>query len=91
MSEYKPYDFGFGRVWDSVHVERRSGYSSSVTDYHMHDFYEINLILSGNVKILLKDRFEEGLENRIVITRPGSAHFIACNPDTLYSRMYLVF
>ena len=91
LSEYKPYDFGFGKVWDSVHVERRSGYSSSVTDYHKHGFYEINLILSGNVKILLKDRFEEGTENRIVMTRPGTAHFIACNPDALYSRIYLVF
>ena len=91
LSEHSTYDFGFGQVWDSVHVERRSGYSSSVTDYHKHGFYEINLILSGNVKILLKDRFEEGTENRIVMTRPGTAHFIACNPDALYSRIYLVF
>ena len=91
MSEHSTYDFGFGQVWDSVHVERRSAYSSSVSDYHKHSFYEINLILLGNVKILLKDRFEEGRENRIVLTRPGTAHFISCDPDTLYSRMYLVF
>ena len=45
----------------------------------------------GNVKILLKDRFEEGCENRIVLTRPNTPHFISCNPDTLYSRLYLVF
>ena len=91
MSDYKSYDYGFGRVWSTVHVERRAGYSSSVTDSHKHHFYEINLILSGNVKILLKDRFEEGEGCRIVLTRPDTAHFISCKPDTLYSRIYLVF
>ena len=91
MSDYKPYDYGFGQVWKTVHVERRSAYVSSVTDYHKHNFYEINLILSGNVKILLKDTFEEGTENRMVLTRPNTPHFISCHPDTLYSRLYLVF
>ena len=91
MSHHPSYDYGFGTVWNTVHVERRAGYHSSVTDYHKHAFYEINLILSGNVKILLKDRFEEGCENRIVLTRPDTAHFISCNSDTLYSRLYLVF
>jgi len=91
LSEYHKYDYGFGSVWENVYVERRAGYYSSVTDYHKHDFYEINLILSGNIKVLLKDRSEEGSENRIVLTRPNTAHFISCNPDTLYSRIYLVF
>ena len=91
MSDYKSYDYGFGRVWSTVHVERRAGYSSSVTDFHKHDFYEINLILSGNVKILLKDRFEEGCGACLVLTRPDTAHFISCKPDTLYSRLYLIF
>ena len=85
------YDYGFGRVWNQVYVNRREGYSTSVTDYHEHGFYEINLILSGNVKILLGDRAEEGTGSRIVLTRPGTPHYISCKPDTLYSRLYLVF
>ena len=91
MSSSNMYDYGYGKLWNDVHVERRSGYSTSVTDFHKHSFYEINLILSGNIKILLQDRFEEGTENKIVLTRPGTAHFISCKPDTLYSRIYLVF
>ena len=91
MLKDKSYDYGFGEVWKTVHVERRAGYHSSVTDYHKHDFYEINLILSGNIKILLKDKFEQGRENRMVLTRPNTAHFISCHPDTLYKRLYLLF
>lgn len=86
-----PYDHGFGTLWTDVSVRTREGYSTSVTDYHRHDFYEINLILSGNVKILLADRSEEGCGSRIVLTRPGTLHYIACKPDTLYKRQYLCF
>lgn len=46
------YDYGFKKVWNDVFIAHREGYYTSVTDYHEHDFYEINLILSGNVKIL---------------------------------------
>lgn len=91
MSSNPMYDFGFGIAWKTLHVERREGYYTSVTDYHRHDFYEINLILSGNIKILLKDRFEEGRECRMVLTGPKTPHYISCKPDTLYRRLYLVF
>ena len=91
MKKQDRYDFGFGTVWQNAYVQQKDGYATSVTDYHEHDFYEINLILSGNVKILLSDRSEEGTEERVVLTRPGTPHYIACRPDTLYSRLYLVF
>lgn len=91
MQKYDAYGHGFGDVWKDVYVHSREGYSTSVTDYHEHGFYEINLILSGNVKILLGDRSEEGTENRIVLTRPKTPHYIACKADTLYSRLYLNF
>lgn len=91
MQKIKSYDYNFGTEWDTFHVEYREGYYTSVTDYHKHDFYEINLILSGNIKILLKDRFEESKENRMVLTCPGTPHYITCSPDTLYRRLYLVF
>ena len=91
MSSNNMYDYGYGKLWNDVHVERRSGYSTSVTDFHKHSFYEINLILSGNIKILLQDRFEEGTENKIVSPDPvlhtlyhvSPTHYIA--EFTLYS------
>ncbi len=91
MNGNKLYDYNFGTVWNTFHVEQREGYYTSVTDYHKHDFYEINLILSGNVNILLRDRFESGKENRLVLTRPNTPHYITCASDTLYRRIYLVF
>lgn len=91
MSENLLHNHDFGTAWKTIHIYRREGFYTSVTDYHEHPFYEINLILSGNVKIILKDRFEEGCRNHIVLARPGTPHYIACKPDTLYRRIYLVF
>lgn len=85
------YDQGFGAVWSDAAVFYREGNGTSVTDYHEHDFYEINLILSGDVKILLGEGSTEGTGCRIVLTRPHSPHYIACRTDTLYSRIYLMF
>ena len=91
MDTKRLYDYGFGTAWKTVHVEKREGYYTSVTDFHEHDFYEINLILSGNVKILLKDSFEMGGENKVVLTGPNTPHYILCQSDTLYSRLYVLF
>lgn len=85
------FDHSFGTEWDKLLVAERQGFSTSVADYHRHNFYEINLILSGNVKILLGDSSEKGCENRLVLTRPGTPHYITCRPDTLYRRLYLLF
>ena len=87
----KLYDHGYGIKWDSVYVEQRERYHSSVADFHEHDFYEINLILSGNVNILLTNQSDGGMSSKIVLTKPNTTHFISCNPDTLYSSLYLVF
>ena len=91
MSKSDLYDFGFGTVWHDVFVDHRAGYTTSVTDHHVHQFYEINLILSGNIRILTADRAEEHRGNCMVLTHPGTPHYISCRPDTLYSRLYLVF
>lgn len=90
-SAIHPYDHGFGTVWNEVSTRTHAGFSTSVTDYHEHGFYEINLILSGNVRILVGDRSEEGTGSRIVPVRPGTPHFISCKPDTLYRRKFLCF
>lgn len=91
MEHIDIYDYGFGVEWTDVLVTRRDGYYTSVTDYHEHDFYEINLILSGNVKILMKNHFEEGTQNRIVLAPPQTPHYISCKSDVMYSRLYLIF
>lgn len=85
------YDYGFGVAWNDVLVTRRDGYYTSVTDYHEHDFYEINLILSGNVKILMKEHCEYGTGNRLVLAPPKTPHYISCKSDVMYSRLYLIF
>ncbi len=91
MSANTPYDREYGTRWTEMLTEYREGYSTSVNDYHEHEFYEVTLILSGNAKVLLRDRFEESCDNRVVLTRPHTPHYITCRPDRLYSRLYLIF
>ena len=88
---YELNDYGYGTAWKQVYVHSREGYFSSVVDFHVHEYYEINLVLSGNIRMLLPDHAEETTGCRIILTRPGTPHFISCQPDTLYSRLYLLF
>lgn len=87
----KEYEHGFKDTWNDVLVKSKEGYYTSVSDFHEHEFYEVNLILSGNVNILLKDQAEHGTSHYLVLTSPGTPHYISCQPDTLYSRLYLMF
>ncbi len=91
LRERDPFDHGFGEQWRHAHVFSRQGYHTSVADFHKHDFYEINLIVSGNVNVLLGDRREQAQGCRVVLTPPGAPHYITCAPDMLYNRLYLVF
>lgn len=85
------HDHGYGIKWKDVYVDRRERYHTSVTDFHEHTFYEIHLILSGNVKVFLKGQTQDGCNNKLVILKPFTTHFITCKPDVLYSSLYLVF
>lgn len=85
------YDHGYGSAWQDLLVYRREGYTTSVADYHKHEYYELNLILSGNVRILLPDHSVETDRSHIILTAPGTPHYISCEPDRLYSRLYLCF
>jgi len=86
----KAYEHGYGTEWHDFRVKYREAYSTSVTDFHEHEFFEVNLILSGNVNILLKDKVEAGTGNYVVLTSPGTSHYIRCESDTLYKRLYLM-
>ena len=77
--------------WTDVYVKKRERYKTAVTDFHEHDFYEINLILSGNVKVLVSNQIVEGTECKIVLTKPDTSHFVICKPDMLYSSLFLMF
>lgn len=85
------YDHGYGVTWRDLLVYRREGYTTSVADYHKHEYYELNLILSGNVRILLPGHSVETDRSHIILTAPGTPHYISCEPDRLYSRLYLCF
>ena len=85
------YDHGYGSSWRDVLVYRREGYTTSVADYHRHEYYELNLILSGNVRILLPGQSVETECCHLVLTPPDTPHYISCQPDRLYSRLYLSF
>jgi len=62
-----------------------------MTAYHMHSYYEISLILSGDVHVLLSDTAHHSTQPRLVLLRPGTPHYIYCEPNMLYSRRNICF
>lgn len=82
---------GFGSEWRDFRIDTYEGYVPNMSDYHMHKYYEISLILSGDVKVLLPDSMQSGKEPRIVLTPPMTAHFMVCEPNMLYRRVNLLF
>jgi AraC-like DNA-binding protein len=60
-------------------------------NFHMHDYYEISLILSGKVKVLLSNSASEGDGPRLVLTSPNTPHFVACDEKVLYRRLNFLF
>ena len=72
---------GYGNTWCDVHIEERVTESQSKLDYHFHDYYEITLILSGDVTVLVSDKLSDGTFARAVLTPPNTPHYL--NPNTL--------
>ncbi len=81
----------YRKDWNDCTVDYYEGYRHTMVDFHMHDYYEISLILAGSVKVLLPDHVQEGVESRLVLTAPKTPHFISRNPDIFYSRLNLLF
>lgn len=84
-------EHGFKKIWDHIMTDRYEGYLPRMTDYHMHDYYEISLIISGNVKVLLPEIAESSAQSKLVLMRPRTPHFIVCEPNILYSRKNILF
>lgn len=82
---------GFGVSWHDLTTDSYEGYLPRMTDYHMHDYYEISLIISGNVKVLLPGLAESSTQSKLVLMRPRTPHFIVCEPNMLYKRKNILF
>ena len=87
----KAFDHEYGVEWNDIFVEKRERYKTALTDFHEHGFYEINLIMSGNIKVVVENMTVDGTEPKIVLTKPNSSHFLTCDSNVLYSSVYLVF
>ncbi len=81
----------FRKSWTDFHIDKNEGYQPVMFDYHIHEYYEISLIFSGNVKVLLDGYSDSGRESRLLFLKPHSPHFITCEADTLYKRTNLLF
>ena len=84
-------NYGYGTEWSQVTSDYYEGFSNHMTEYHMHEYFEISLILSGDTKVLLSDATESSDGPKIVLLRPHTPHFIVCDPHTLYRRRNLLF
>ena len=82
---------GFGTQWKDIHIDTYEGYLPNMSDYHMHDYYEISLILSGDVKVILPKTVQHGTQSRLVLTPPMTSHLMVCQPHLLYKRVNLLF
>ncbi len=83
--------YGFGDSWKDVWIDSYEGFYPNMSNYHMHEYFEISFILSGNVNVLLADSMESGTNSKIVLLRPFTPHYIYCEPDILYRRTNLCF
>ena len=87
--------FGYRTDWRQISTDYYEGYRPQMTDYHMHDYYEISLIVSGNVTVILGNTADSvkssGTDCRILLIRPHTPHFITPEPDALYRRRNILF
>lgn len=81
----------YKKSWHDFYVDYHEGYSTNMGNFHMHEYYEISLILSGNVKVLLSNSASEGEDCRLVLASPGTPHFVACDQTALYRRLNFLF
>lgn len=83
--------YGFGNTWKDIWIDTYEGFYPNMTNYHMHEYFEISFIASGNVNVLLADGVESGTSSKIILLKPFTPHYIYCEPDILYSRTNLCF
>jgi AraC-like DNA-binding protein len=67
------------------------GYEGTMPDFHSHPYYEITLVLSGDVTSDLADRSIEGTGSRLVLTPPRAPHFMRLASPSHYTRINFHF
>ena len=77
--------------WKDCQVEHYEGFDNMMVDFHMHDYFEVSLILSGKVKVLLSDSAQEGTGAMLVLSAPKTPHFIYNDKNVKYERVNLLF
>lgn len=70
-------------------VYSRQGHSPKGSSFHTHDYYEVSLIMSGDVITLLHDRKDSGTHPRLLLAGPGTPHLTCLATDSFYSRVNL--
>ena len=87
----KNENYSFLKSWSDIYVDEYMRTSSAMSDYHAHDYYEISLILSGEVKVLTPGVSSESDAPRAVLSAPGVPHYITCTEGTAYRRINVIF
>lgn len=82
---------GYPHHWRNCTVSYRETQTATMMDFHQHVYYEVSLILTGKVKTLLRDRSDEGTQSRLVLTAPGTPHWMQLTEPSHYSRINLCF
>jgi len=77
--------------WGNCKVSYYKGDRSVMSSFHSHKYYEVSLIISGCVRSLLCDRYEDSDKSRLVLTSPGTPHYIYMTSPSLYERVNLCF
>lgn len=54
--------YGFGDKWKNIWIDSYEGFYPNMSDYHMHEYFELSFIVSGNVNVLLTDSMERQVE-----------------------------
>ena len=75
----------------SIAVALLESYFPGMQYFHMHSHYEISMIISGNVSVLLPEQISSGTEPRIVVLQPFTLHHMIPEPDQLYRRFNVSF
>lgn len=87
----KSENFEFLKSWSDIYVDECERQSAVMNDYHAHDYYEISLIMSGDVKVLVPGASSESDEPRVVISAPGVPHYITFREGSGYRRINIIF
>ena len=82
---------GYGEDWTEIRYSEYVGYRQNMSGYHMHTFYEISLIESGNVNVLLPSGAVGGKGARLVLISPLTPHYMRIDTDVLYTRKNVAF